>query len=197
MIEFFMEHVVFRFGVPRILVFENGTQFAGAQFKKASVACPQASGIKELTNRTILQGLKKRNEKIPRCWVDELPNMLWSYRTTLRSATGKIPFYLAYGVDVVLPVKISLISPSVEEKTAKYFNMKVKDKNLNVNDLVLRDFAASQPTVTGKFKPTWEGPYVVSKVVSAGTYELAHLDGQLVKKHGMEFISRNYISDSP
>ncbi|XP_074352085.1 uncharacterized protein LOC141691246 [Apium graveolens] len=137
-----------------------------------------------------------------------------SLMTTPRRATGETPFRLAYGIDVVLPVEISLISPRVEvfdpsltleglrfhndlleetreksrlrmitqqEKTAKYFNKKVKNKRFKVGDLVLRDSAASQPTVSGKFKPTWEGPYRVSKVVSAGTYELSHLDGQPFK----------------
>ncbi|XP_074346907.1 uncharacterized protein LOC141703937 [Apium graveolens] len=136
------------------------------------------------------------------------------YRTSPRSATGETRFRLAYGVDVVLPIEISLISPRVEvfdpsltleglrfhndlleeiredsrfrmiaqqEKTAKYFNKKVKNKRFRVGDLVLRDSAASQPTVSGKLKPTWEGPYRVLKVVSAGTYELSHLDGQPIK----------------
>ncbi|XP_074359837.1 uncharacterized protein LOC141699941 [Apium graveolens] len=192
MIEFFMEYVVFQFGVPRILVSDNGTQFVGAQFEKAlddlkiqyikaSVAYPQANGLTEVTNRTILQELKKRIDEIPRCWVDELPNVLWSYRTTPRRATGETPSRLAYDVDAVLPVEISLISPRVEvfdpslaleglrfhndlleetreesrlrmiaqqEKSVKYFNKKVKNKRFKVGDLVLRDFAASQPTVS-------------------------------------------------
>ncbi|XP_074341944.1 uncharacterized protein LOC141679341 [Apium graveolens] len=125
MIEFFMEYVVFRFEIPRILVSDNGTQFIGAQFEKAlsdlkiqhikaSVAYPQANGLAEVTNRTIFQGLKKRIEEIPRCWADELPNVLWSYRITPRSTTGETPFRLAYGVDAVLPVEISLISPRIE-----------------------------------------------------------------------------------
>ncbi|XP_074352016.1 uncharacterized protein LOC141691176 [Apium graveolens] len=176
----------------RILVLDNGTQFVGAHFEKAlsdlkiqdvkaSVAYPQANGLAEVMNRTILQGLKKMIEEIPRCWVDELPNVLWSYRTTPRSATGETPFRLAYGVDAVLPVEISLISPRIEvfdsslavkglrfhndlleetreesrlrmiaqqEKTTRYFNKKVKNRRFEVGDLVLRDSATSQPTIS-------------------------------------------------
>ncbi|XP_074356185.1 uncharacterized protein LOC141695875 [Apium graveolens] len=134
--------------------------------------------------------------------------------TTPRSATYETPFRLTYGVDVVLPVEVRLISPRVkvfdpsltleglwfhndlleetreesrlrmiaqQEKTTKYFNKKVKTKSFRVSDLVLRDSAASQPVVSGKFKLTWEGSYRVSKVVSAGTYELTYLNGQLIK----------------
>lgn len=70
MIEFFMEYIVFRLGIPRIVVTDNGTQFVGEDFPnalkelkikhiKASVAYPQANGQVEVSNRTILQGLKK------------------------------------------------------------------------------------------------------------------------------------------
>ncbi|XP_074346201.1 uncharacterized protein LOC141684969 [Apium graveolens] len=102
----------------------------------------------------------------------EIIDIFEDSQMTPRSSTGETPFRLAYGVDAVLPV---------EEKTAKDFNKKVKARSLKVDDLVLRDSAASQPIVSGKFKPTWEGPYRVSKVISAGTYELAHLDGQPIK----------------
>ncbi|XP_074346466.1 uncharacterized protein LOC141685252 [Apium graveolens] len=201
MIEFFMEYV-------KVL------SDLKIQHIKASVAYPQANGLAEVTNITILQGLKKRIEEIPRCWVDELLNLSWSYRTTPRSATGETLFRLAYRVDAVFPVDVSLISPRIEvfdpslaaeglrfhndlleetreesrlrmiaqqEKMARYFNKKVKNRRFEVGDLVLRDSAASQPTITGKFKPTWEGPYKVSKVVSAGTYELSYLNGQPIK----------------
>ncbi|XP_074374586.1 uncharacterized protein LOC141714996 [Apium graveolens] len=135
-------------------------------------------------------------------------------KTTPRSATGETPFRLAYGVDAVLPVEVSLISPRIkvfdpsltaeglhfhndlleetreesrlrmiaqQENMARYFNKKVKNRRFEVGDLVLRDSAASQPTISGKFKPTWEGTYKVSKVVNVGTYELSYLDGQPVK----------------
>ncbi|XP_074352420.1 uncharacterized protein LOC141691580 [Apium graveolens] len=208
-----MEHVAFRFGIARILVSDNGIQFVGAKFEKAleelkiqhikaSMTYPQANGLAEVTNRTILQGLKKRIEEIPRCWVDELPNVMWAHRTTPRSVTDETPFRMAYGFDVVFPVEISLISPRVEgfdssrsveglkfhnnlleetretaqlkmimqqEKTAKYFNKKVKSKGLKINDPVLRESAASMSAVTGKSKPMWEGLYRISRVVSAGT----------------------------
>lgn len=78
MIEFFMEFVVFIFGVPRLMVTDNGTQFARKNFEstlheldikhvKTSVAYPQCNGQVEVTNMTLLQGLKKRVLDAPRC----------------------------------------------------------------------------------------------------------------------------------
>lgn len=119
MVEFLMEFIIFRFGVPMIIVTDNGTQFIGETFIgalsqlkikliKASVAYPQAYGQIEVSNRTILNGLEKRVEENSQCWVDELPNVLWSYRTTLRTTTGYSPFRLAFGAEAVSLVEVSL-----------------------------------------------------------------------------------------
>lgn len=124
-IEFFMKFVVFRFGVPRTVVTDNGTQFISDKFEtmlfdlkfkhlKAFVAYPQVNGQVEVTNRTILQGIKKRLQEVPRCWAEELPNVLWSYRTTPRTSTRESPFRMAYGTEFVLPMETSLTSPRVE-----------------------------------------------------------------------------------
>ncbi|CAL9235582.1 unnamed protein product, partial [Arabidopsis halleri] len=47
---------------------------------------PQGNGQAEATNKTILAGLKKRLEAKKGVWADELDGVLWSYRTTPRSA---------------------------------------------------------------------------------------------------------------
>ena len=41
-------------------------------------------------------------------WADELPKVLWAYRTTSRSTTGETPFSMAYGFEAVLPVEVSI-----------------------------------------------------------------------------------------
>jgi len=38
-------------------------------------------------------------------WPEELPNVLWAYRTTTRVPTGEIPFRLTFGIEVVIPVE--------------------------------------------------------------------------------------------
>lgn len=153
MIEFLMEVIIFRFGVPRILVTENIIQFVGEKFTnvllklrikhiKAFVAYPQANGQVEVSNRTIMQGLKKRVEEFPRCWVDELANVLWAYTTTPRSTTCTSPFKMTYIVEVVWPVEVILLSSRVE-----YFNPEGSSEGLHFyNTLVeeIRDKAAAK-----------------------------------------------------
>ncbi|KAL2226629.1 UNVERIFIED_CONTAM: Gag-Pol polyprotein [Sesamum indicum] len=91
-INFIWKNIICRFGIPRILISDNGTQFQGRKITEwckelkiaqhfTAVANPQANGEIEVTNRTILQHLKTRLEN-KGSWVDELSGVLWAYRTT-------------------------------------------------------------------------------------------------------------------
>ena len=55
-----------------------------------------------------MDGIKKRLQAAKGKWVDELPNVLWAYRTTPRRSTGETPFAMAYGTAAVLPLEIGI-----------------------------------------------------------------------------------------
>ena len=59
----------------------------------------QSNGQSEATNKTLTTALEKRLEQAKGKWVEELPGVLWAYRTTLGRPTGNTPFVLAYGMD--------------------------------------------------------------------------------------------------
>ena len=50
-------------------------------------------------------GIQKRLDDAKGKWVEELPHVLWTYRTTPRRSTGETPFSLTYGVETVIPLK--------------------------------------------------------------------------------------------
>ena len=52
--------------------------------------------------------IKTRLEGAKGLWPEELPNILWAYKTTTRTPTGETPFRLAYGIEAVIPVEIGL-----------------------------------------------------------------------------------------
>ncbi|XP_011091994.1 uncharacterized protein LOC105172308 [Sesamum indicum] len=115
-INFIWKNIICRFGIPRVLISDNGTQFQGRKITEwckelkiaqhfTAVANPQANGQTEVTNRTILQHLKTRLEN-KGSWVDELPGVLWAYRTTPRSASGETPFCLVYGTEAIILAEI-------------------------------------------------------------------------------------------
>ena len=56
----------------------------------------------------ILDGIKKRLEEAKGRWVEELPSVMWTRRTTRRRSIGETPFALAYGVEVVIPLEVGL-----------------------------------------------------------------------------------------
>jgi hypothetical protein len=65
----------------------------------------------------ILQGLKPRIfdrlNKSGLKWLQELPAVVWSLRTTPSRAMGFTPFFLVYGVGAVLPTELEHGSPRV------------------------------------------------------------------------------------
>ena len=104
------------------------------------MAYPQANGQAEASNKTILYGLKTMLEKAKGKWVDELPSILWAYRTTSRVSTGETPFSLVYGIDALILVEVDLVSPRVRA-FSKEGNSDYLKENLDLLD-ELRERAA-------------------------------------------------------
>ena len=56
--------------------------------------------------KTCLEGAKG-------VWPDELPSVLWTYRTTVRTPTGETPFKLAYGSEAIIPAEVHMVNHRV------------------------------------------------------------------------------------
>ena len=101
------KNTVCRFGIPKRLVSNNGTQFASQQLGKlctelgkqvfSSVEHPQTKGQVVSANRVLLRGLKRRLEKAKGTWAEEVPKIVWAYHTTPQSTSKETPFNLVYG----------------------------------------------------------------------------------------------------
>uniref|UniRef100_A0A2N9FM34 RNase H type-1 domain-containing protein n=1 Tax=Fagus sylvatica TaxID=28930 RepID=A0A2N9FM34_FAGSY len=86
----------------------DSIKFVWKNIITSSPAYPQSNGQAEASNKTVLDGIKKRLEDAKGRWVEELPNVLWTFRTTPRRSTGETPFSLAYGSEAVIPLEIGL-----------------------------------------------------------------------------------------
>ena len=64
--------------------------------------------------RTVLRNLKTRLKRAKGLWVDELPSVLWAYRTTPRAPTGETPFSLAFRAEAIILVEIGVHSLRVQ-----------------------------------------------------------------------------------
>ena len=122
-------------------------------------------------NQSLHKIIKTRLDGANGIWLDELPSVLWAYKTTTRTPIRETSFRLAYGSEAVIPAKVGLTSYMVdnyderrngeamcpqldlvdevraeaEQRLARYqdlmaknYNSKVRHKDFNVGDLVLR-----------------------------------------------------------
>ena len=96
---------------------------------------PQANGQVEVTNRSLLKIIKTRLEEAKGIWPEELPSVLWAYRTIVRTPTRETPFRLAYESKVVIPAEVGLASYWVENYD-KDENEKAMRLQLNLVDEV-------------------------------------------------------------
>ena len=69
-----------------------------------------------------------------------------------------------------------------QKRIARTYNRKIKPGKVKKGDLVLK---LTRPVMTDprdKFKPSWEGPYLVKKLFSKGTTILSDLEGNEFKE---------------
>jgi hypothetical protein len=112
---FIYENIICRHSTPKIILTDQGSHFKN---KLVDELCnkfriehrlslpyhPQTNGLVERFNRTLCTMLAKTNDIFN--WDLHIPSVLFAYRTTLHSTTKYIPFYLNYGRDPKLPLKI-------------------------------------------------------------------------------------------
>ena len=84
---FVWKNIVTRFGVPHVLISDNGLQFDSKIFRRyfgelgitnrySTPAYPQGNGQVEAVNKIIVSGLKKRLDDAKGKWEEELPHVL-------------------------------------------------------------------------------------------------------------------------
>ncbi|GAA0147541.1 hypothetical protein LIER_36537 [Lithospermum erythrorhizon] len=125
-------------------------------------------------NQTIFKGIKKnlvQSGASGECWIEELPTVLWSLRTTLSHNTGETPFSLVSCADAVLPAKVGL--PTWRERGFdEVQNSHVLKEQLNFID-ELRDKALF---TMQKYEHLMARSY--NRRVKAALYELEEMDGK-------------------
>ena len=125
-VNFLYEDVFTRFGVPREIMTDQGSQFTSnlveklmeeykVNHRKSTPYHPQANGQVESTNKVLESIITKTVHLHIRDWAERLPEALWAYRTTWINTTGHSPYELVYGKEVMFPIEFQV----------KTFNMAV------------------------------------------------------------------------
>ena len=77
-------------------------------------------------------------KKVKGVWPNELPGVLWAYRTAVRTLTGETPFKLAYGSEAVIPAEVHMTSHRVRKYQAEENEEQLR-LNLDLMDEVRMD----------------------------------------------------------
>ncbi|XP_075636735.1 uncharacterized protein LOC142608971 [Castanea sativa] len=96
--DFIWRNIMCRYGIPRVMVSDNGKQFDNDAFRDfcsqlgiknhySSLAHPQANRQVEVTNRSLLKITKTWLKGAKGIWLKEFPSVLWAYRMTIRTPT--------------------------------------------------------------------------------------------------------------
>ena len=108
-----------RFGIPREIVTDGGSQFTSKLIKSliqkyhiknivTSPYHPQDNRKLEGTNRVLEYPHTNNVQLHQRDWDDRLLEGLWVYKTKLRGTTGLTPYQLVYGKKVTLPIEVEI-----------------------------------------------------------------------------------------
>ena len=103
------------------IISDNGRQFNSQGFRYfcsslgiknqfSSPGHPQVNGQTEVTNRTLLKIIIAKLDDAKGAQPEELPNVLWAYRTTARTPTGETPFRHTYCTKAVIPIEARVAS---------------------------------------------------------------------------------------
>ncbi|XP_019259750.1 PREDICTED: uncharacterized protein LOC109237819 [Nicotiana attenuata] len=118
-VDFLWGKIICKFGISKEIACDNGPQFIGAKITKfledlklkritSSSYHPSTNGQAKSTNKVIIQNLKKILEVAKGKWPEELPGVLWAYRTTAKSSTAETPFSLVYGAEALIPIEVGV-----------------------------------------------------------------------------------------
>ena len=64
-----------------------------------------------------------------------------------------------------------------QRRMARAYNKKVRLRNFEVGQLVLRRILPHHEEAKGKFAPNWKGPYIVRKILPRGALYLGDIEG--------------------
>ncbi|XP_064481253.1 uncharacterized protein LOC135394440 [Ornithodoros turicata] len=97
----------------------------GIQHRLSPPYTPQANGLVERANATLVTMLKKLSYSNPKAWDKALPHALLAINTAVQSSTGLSPFYLLHGYQPRLPQELSFGTLTSDETRENQLDLKL------------------------------------------------------------------------
>ena len=95
----------------------------------------------------MLKIIKTRLEGAKGVWPDELPGVLWVYRTIVRTLTGETLFKLAYGSEAVIPAEVHMANHKVT-----MYQDKDNEEQLRLNLDLIKEVRTDAEERTERYK---------------------------------------------
>ena len=179
----------------------------GIRAIKTSPYHPQCDGLTERFNGTLVSMLRKVCKDNPKIWDKMLPYILFAYREVPQVSTGFSPFELVYGRDVRGPLDVlkeSFEEPTEDLECVTSYLLRTRDTLRHISELAQENLKAAQtkqklwydkgarvkefqqgqhvlvllPSSTSKLHAEWQGPYKITKKISAVNYQVNMEDKQ-------------------
>jgi hypothetical protein len=164
---FIFEDLLCRWGAVEEIVTDNGSAFVtvldtltnryGIRHICISAYNSHANGIVKRQHRMICESLVKACKGNFLKWPTLIPHTFWADRVTTRKATGHSPFYMAHGVEPILPFDITLATflvPNIAKPLTTSELLAIHARQLQMHD---EDLAAIHSNVLKScFKSVWQ-----------------------------------------
>ncbi|GJT63706.1 reverse transcriptase domain-containing protein [Tanacetum coccineum] len=196
----FLRSLFARFGAPKALISDRGTNFCNSQLEKdlqkygvthkiSTTYHPQTNGQTEVTNRAIKHILERSVEYNPRYWSEKLNDVLWAFRTAYKTPTSKSRLMQ---LNELAELRDNAYENTriYKERTKKWHDSRLcGDKDFKVGDQVLL-YNSRLKMYPRKLKSKWSGPNFVKTVYPCGAIEIIdengfsfQVNGQRLKKY--------------
>ncbi|KAK4384634.1 hypothetical protein Sango_3041300 [Sesamum angolense] len=182
--DFIRTHIIYRYGVPRYIITDNGKPFCNNLIDKTTVRTPT-----QPTPYALVYGVQV---------VLPLEQQIQSLRIAIQEGLTE-----EENAQIRLEELESLDEKRLEAqqrlecyqaRLSRAFNKKVRLRSFQVGDLVL---AVRRPIITthrtgNKFLPKWDGPYVVKEAYTNGAYKVVAEDGLRISLINGKIVKRYY-----
>lgn len=198
-LNFLEQDIISKHGIPSKIVTDNGCQFTSAAFKnftdKLSIKHsrttdyhPQANGMDERFNGTLIKIMKNYVEFNQKDWNTKLIWALMLYNNTINESTRASPYSILYGVEQRSPFNVDVTeeigaeysdrpqhelirntanmnTEIAQETQKKYYDKRRQEQNFKLLDLVMVRCKRGRDGVSKKLSALWEGPCMVTKII--------------------------------
>nr|GEV51928.1 reverse transcriptase domain-containing protein [Tanacetum cinerariifolium] len=184
-----------RYGLPKIIVTDNGTNFMHGPFKSwckklnitqinTAVAHPQANGLVKRANRSLMEGIKTRLGSLTFGGEAVIPVKIDmpTHRTMMIKEGDGNEEKIRLNLDLLTERReaVAIRKAKYKTKVEQYYNKRVCPMSFKVGDYVYRKNKASRVANLGKLGPKWEGPYLIVEAYQNGSYKLRTMDDKEV-----------------